>query len=95
MAAFWRPDVRENHNRANARASARKMAWLPDEYLAEYRRLRSRVGAAQAKAAILAQMSPFERQLARVAAGARLIDSFMPVKAAYAFTLGGVSGGML
>ena len=94
-AAFWRPEVREKHNRAIAHAAARKMSWCPDEYRLEYRRQMKRVGAASAKAIILAQLSPFERQLARVAAGARLVESFRPVKAEHSFTLGGVSGGML
>jgi hypothetical protein len=96
-----RPDVMEKTKAAVSKArklrAERDLAWCPPEYRGMLERLKrsKKMPAAEAKAAILAQMTPFERQMARVAAGARLVEAFRPVRADYAMTLAGVSGGML
>ena len=71
--------------------SLRRLGWLPDARRREYINMRSRLGAAEAKRRILASMTPFERQLARVAGGATLVDRFVPPTRTYSFTLGGVA----
>ena len=50
-----------------------KMDWCPPERRREYEKLRSILGAPAARAALEAEFTRFERQLARVAAGAKLI----------------------
>lgn len=88
--------------------SARKAAldWCPQAYRDQYRKLQNSVGAAAARIMILEQvarderdrlaaLSPFERQLERVRAGARLITIPTRPRIEPSMTLGGVSGGML
>ena len=70
-----------------------KMAWCPPARRAEYDRLRQKHGAAEARRLTEAAMSPFERQLARVAAGAKLITVQPLRRAEPTMTLGGVSSG--
>jgi hypothetical protein len=59
----------------------RRLGWIPDELRPEYTRLVRNIGAADAKARIEAliadreaAMTPFERQLAKVRAGAGIIE---------------------
>ena len=75
--------------------SAQRLAWCPPARLAEYTRLRRKHGADEARRQIEATLTPFERQLARVAAGARLVTKPIIIKADHAFTLGGVASGAL
>lgn len=51
-----------------------KLAWCPPDRLGEYRSFCKSVGAAEARRIIEADMTPFERQLARVRTGAKLIE---------------------
>lgn len=70
------------------------MAWCPPEYRAEYRHLRltKKMLAADAKAFILAKLTPFEKQMQAVRNGARLVEKPVLRKSEPAFTLGGVVG---
>ncbi len=68
-----------------------KLAWCPPARLDEYRRAAKSMGAAEARRIIEADMTPFERQMARVAAGAKLIEVRPLRRAEHAYTLGGVS----
>ena len=83
-----------------------KLAWLPDEWRKRYGYLRTRYGAAEARARVeaeiaaaararLAAMTPFERQLERVRNGAKLVEKLVFRSADPAYTLGGVATGML
>lgn len=77
----------------------RLLGWCPAEYRDHYRcLLRRHFRKAEAKARTLAKiaadraaMSPFERQMAALRNGARLVERFVPPPREYAFTLGGVS----
>jgi hypothetical protein len=82
------------------------LAWCPQERRAEYEYLRAIMGAAEAKRAILdeiakaeerrlASMSPLERQLERLQAGAKLTPKFRPKPTEHDFTLGGIASGLL
>jgi hypothetical protein len=82
------------HHRA--RAAARR-AWCPADRWADYQALRRQSGAEQAKAMILdeiaraerkriAAMSPFERDMERLAKGARIVEQFTPRKADHDFS---------
>lgn len=79
-------------------------SWLPtenrDAYLAEYRRLRftHQIPAPEAKQILLDQiatdkrrLTPFERQMLAIGAGAQLIAKPILQKPDYQFTLGGVT----
>lgn len=70
------------------------MAWCPPEYRAEYRHLRltKKMRAADAKAFILAKLTPFEKQMQAVRNGARLVDRPNLRRADPDRTLGGVVG---
>lgn len=68
-----------------------KLAWCPEHRLEEYRRVQKAFGAAEARRIIEADMSPFDRQLARVRAGAKLVEVRPMRRADPAFTLGGIA----
>jgi hypothetical protein len=72
-----------------------QLDWCPPSRREDYRSLRVQVGAARARAMIEAEMTPFERQLARVAAGAPLVARFKPTTHGPDMTLGGVATGMI
>ncbi len=72
-----------------------KLAWCPEVRRDEYRKLQKSLGSSEARRIIEADMTPFERQLARVAGGAGLVAAFKPTTTDHAFTLGGVATGML
>lgn len=72
-----------------------KLAWVPPGRLDEYRKLQSTVGAAEARRILEADMTPFERQLARVASGAKLITIHRRPRGEPTMTLGGVPSGLL
>jgi hypothetical protein len=72
-----------------------KLAWLPPARRDEYDRLVKSMGAAEARRIIEADLSQFERQLARVAAGAKLTTSFRPTTTDHPMTLGGIASGLL
>jgi hypothetical protein len=95
LRAFRRPDVRARHDAANRAMGDRKLRWCPQEHRAEYLRLLKRMPSVQAKAAILAKLTPFERQLQRVLAGATISEKPRLPAREPEFTLGGVSGGWL
>jgi hypothetical protein len=93
------------HNRAQA---ARRRSWCPDDKWGDYQALRNMKGmdAASAKAMILdemarderkrlASMSPFERDMERLANGAGLVATPDFRTAGPAFTLGGISSAAL
>jgi len=84
-AVLTDPELRQRSNPARLaglrRHHANRMAWLPDRWRDEYARWRDNYGAAMAKEMVLdaerqrvAKLSDFERQLERVAAGARVIE---------------------
>lgn len=85
-----------------------KLAWLPDDRRAEYELFRKACGSAEAKRMVLqdmaaaetrrvASLTPLQRQIERLQAGATLISvprqTFTRVDPA--FTLGGIASGML
>lgn len=87
------------------------LAWCPPEYRDRYRELKNRclMRAAEARAMIEEEiaadkrrakaahgaLTSFERDMAKIAAGARVVDVVPLRKADPAFTLGGVATGML
>lgn len=100
-----------NTPEARAKAAANlqrsRLAWCPERYwplnfelrragyrLAERKQMVADQIAIDEREARAAE-TPFERQMAQVAAGAQIIAKFTPRKADPDFTLGGVSGGML
>lgn len=89
------PDALKRRAIGSARASRRRaeqyMAWCPEDRRAEYQKFRRKLGATEARRIIEADMTPFERQLARVRAGAALVSAFKPKRSDHAFTLGGIA----
>lgn len=73
-----------------------KLAWCPPGRLNEYRSFAKALGAAEARRIIEADMTPFERQLARVRGGAKLVE-VRPLRrlAEPSVTLGGVPSSYL
>jgi aspartokinase len=82
------------------------LAWCPEEFRDTYRKIRREVGAAEARRMIkadiaraearrLAALSPLERQLERLQAGAKLTPKFRPKPTEHDFTLGGIASGLL
>lgn len=86
---------------------ARELAWCPREhwglnqklkrggYLLPERKAMIADVVRKEERARLAAMTGLERQMERLANGAKLVAKFEPRRAEHAFTLGGVSGGML
>lgn len=72
-----------------------QLAWLPEARRKDYEELRRYLGAADARKAIEAEMTPFERQLQRVRMGAKLttVPDTRPTGPAY--SLVGNATGML
>lgn len=91
------PDARANflasRPAAGRKRSATLIAWCPEEYRGEYRRLvrSKRMHAKDAKALILAKLTRFERQMHALQQGARLIEKPILCKSAPDYTLGGVT----
>jgi hypothetical protein len=75
--------------------SNRWLAWCPPERREEYQKFRAKVGAPEARRIIEETMTTFERQLARVRAGARVVDKIQLARTSPAFTLGGVASALL
>jgi len=71
------------------------LAWCPPSRRAEYANLQKAFGAAEAKRIIEADLSPFEHQMARIAAGAQLVAAPDFRTGGPEFTLGGIATGML
>lgn len=75
-----RPDVQEKWLAGRAAAGRKRhdtvMAWCPPEYRAEYKHLRltKKMLAADAKATILAKLTPFERAMQKVRVGVGITD---------------------
>lgn len=78
------------------------MGWCPEERWAEYRKLARSVGAPEARRMILAdiaakerdrlaKLSPFERDMERIAKGAGIVEKFTPQRADHAFSIVGSS----
>lgn len=72
--------AKRNARAASAKRSAIQMSWCPEEYRPLYLKLRPRLRAAGAKAAVLEQiakdkanLSPFERQMRALERGAKLV----------------------
>lgn len=97
-----------NSPAAKAKAGAARtntvLAWCPPAYRDQYRTLTvsQRLPAAEARRLIeeqiatdRARMTPFERDMARLAAGAQLVSAPDFRTAGPAFTLGGIASGML
>lgn len=91
------PGVREKWLAGRAAAGKKRsetvMAWCPPEYRDEYRHLRytKKIKAAEARALILAKLSPFEKAMQRIRAGASIsIKPTIPDRS-YDCTLGGVT----
>lgn len=97
MEARFSPEALARHRQAVERNRERVMGWCPVEYRAEYQTLRKRVGAAAAKAQILAKLSPFERQLALVRSGkARIVEvSRIPARSVEQSLIGNASALMV
>lgn len=70
---------------------ASRITWCPPHRREEYDRARRALGAAEARRIIEADMTPFERQLARVAAGAGIVTSHPLRRPGPSMTLGGVT----
>lgn len=68
-----------------------KLAWCPPSRRDEYRRLCKSLGAAEARRIVEASMTSFDRQMARVAAGARIVVKPVIRRPDYSYTLGGVA----
>jgi hypothetical protein len=75
--------------------SERALAWCPVDRRADYLVLRDKTGAAEARRMIEAAMTPFERQLAKVASGAGLVAKPDLRTGGPGYTLGGVASGMI
>lgn len=96
-AVTARPDVRERwlagREEAGRRRTETVLGWCPERLRDEYRRLQKfpNLKAAGARKAIEAMMTPFERAMMRVRAGAGISERFVPPPTRYDFTLGGVS----
>jgi len=73
----------------------RTLGWLPDRLRHQYQSARTMFGAAEAKRIMMADLTPFERQMARIAAGAPLVAAPDTRTGGPAYTLGGISSGML
>lgn len=83
---------------ANKRRGLQRTGWCPPQYRDEYARLRVNRGAAEARriiearhAASLADLTPFERMMAKVAAGAQLVERPVYRTPDPSYTLGGVA----
>ncbi len=72
-----------------------QLAWCPPARRAEYDQVRNMYGAAEARRIIEADLTPFERQMARIAAGAQLVDAPDTRRSGPSYTLGGISTGMI
>lgn len=68
-----------------------RLAWCPENRLAEYKTVQKAVGAVEARRIIEADMTPLERQLSRLRTGATLVSTFKASRAGPSFTLGGVA----
>lgn len=77
------------------RQSFRALGWLPDRLREQYVSLRQLVGAAEAKRMTMEELTPFERQLARIAEGARIVAAPDLRTGGPEYTLGGISTGMI
>ncbi|KHA63420.1 hypothetical protein [Sphingomonas sp. Ant20] len=75
--------------------SRRTLGWLPDRLRREYESARTMFGAAEAKRIMMTELTPFERQMARIAGGAQLVAAPDTRTGGPAYTLGGISSGML
>ncbi len=73
----------------------RRLGWLPDRLRRQYESLRTNRGAAEAKRIVMAELTPFERQMARIFAGAQLVAAPDFRTGGPEYTLGGISSGML
>lgn len=95
-AALARPDVKARHARACRIIGDKRIAWCPVDRRDEYLRLMNRIGAAEAKAQILASMMPFERQLQRVLTGeVRVVDKVRVPGRVHSFSLTGNAASMV
>ena len=74
---------------------ARTLGWLPDRHRKQYEYLRTMLGAVEAKRIIMQDLTPFEQQMARIAAGAKLVDAPDLRTGGPEYTLGGISTGMI
>lgn len=73
----------------------RLLAWCPEDRRDDYRRLSKKVGRVEARRMIEAEMTPFERQLSRLRAGARLVAKPDTRPTSPAYSLVGNATGML
>lgn len=96
-----KPEARAKWMAGRAEAGRKRhetvMAWCPVQYRALYTHLRvsKKFKAAEARQMIEDMLTPFDRQMLRVRAGASIsIKPLMPSKV-YDCTLGGVTGAML
>jgi hypothetical protein len=100
-------DKRKAALSAAMKIRAEKMlGWCPVEHRGKYRKLRKTYGAPEAKRRVLhalavaealriASLTPLQRQIERIQAGARLVEKPSFRRPDHAFTLGGVASGML
>jgi hypothetical protein len=93
-AAMKRPEVLAVKRAVVLRNAAARNAWCPEGHRERYRylRLTKRLSAAEARAKVESEFSPFERQLQRVQLGqARIVERLAIARADYGYTLGGVA----
>jgi len=97
MKAAFTPEARAkwraSRPRANRKRSDTMLAWCPPRLRDEYRKLlkRGNMRAATARAAIEVKITPFDRQLMKVRAGAGIIERRPIPTRQYDCTLGGGS----
>jgi hypothetical protein len=106
-ANFWRNGDAEAQAAGRESIRRKRLEWCPEQYWPLNRELRNKhltlaerqeiIGkmVADAEAARLAAMSPFERQAEKIRNGGKVVDAFKPTTTDHAFTLGGVATGMI
>lgn len=106
-ANFWRNGDADAQAAGRESIRRQKLAWCPEQHwplnaslkskgltLAERQEVIGKM-VADAEAARLAAMSPFERQAERLSKGGRIVAAFTPTSTDHAFTLGGVATGII
>jgi hypothetical protein len=100
IKAAFTPKARANWRAARARANFKRtetmLAWCPPRLRDQYRKLLKRgdMRAAKARAIIEPQITPFDRQLMKVRAGAGISMKVAAPSRSYDYTLGGVTGAL-
>jgi hypothetical protein len=102
LANLERANTPENTAKRIHAIRSHKLGWCPEERWDEYRKLARNMPAAEARRIIEADLaakeaarfkalSPFERDMERIAKGARIVEQFTPRKADHGFSIVGSS----